>query len=233
VESCSVLKKIAFLHGFLGSPGDMTPFFIEGAENTSIDLRRLLFEPEPIKKLTEILTDFDILVGYSFGGRLLGEVKKQSGFIDKTWIFVSSRHTPYTVEELEKREEFKNKLGRLIQTNMKKFYDYWNELPLFSGHVMSDFREKYSTAYKPWTEDEMVKYLLDHFNSEQFIPFKDTRVHYIYGGKDEKYSLEAGRLNEIFTVHKLEGLGHRAPFEDVQKFNKLIQEIVGIISDPA
>lgn len=205
----------------------MTPFYIKGALNNSIDLREILFEEDPIKRLSEILEGFDILVGYSFGGRLLGEVKKRNEFNNKTWIFVSSRHSPYPKEELVERELFKNKLGRMVQTDLLRFYEYWNKLPLFTGHLMSDFREAHSTSYKPWTEDEMVKYLLDFFNSEQFVPDKDENVHYVYGEKDIKYSKEAKRLSGLFKTHKMAGVGHRNLFENVEMFNDLVREIMG------
>jgi len=222
VEGFRILKKIAFLHGFLGAPTDMSPFFLDKAENTSVEYRELLLGSDPIGKLTEKIADFDVLVGYSFGGRLLGEVKKTSKLKNKTWVFVSSRHSPYTDEQLREREVFRDKLSYLIQTDLQKFNDYWNGLPLFSGHLMSDFREQNGKSYKPWTEEEKLNYLEKHFNSTQFFPEADKNVHYVCGEKDLKYSNEAKLLKKVFNVYTLKGVGHRAPFEDVNQFKNLL-----------
>jgi len=223
------LKKIAFLHGFLGAPADMSPFFLDGVENKSIEYRDLLLEADTIDKLAERLQTYDVLVGYSFGGRLLGEVKEisklKSLLKDRTWVFVSSRHTPYTSEQLEERKIFKDKMSYLIQTDLEKFNDFWNDLPLFSGHLMSDFRSQNGKAYKPWTENEKLNYLNRHFNSRQFFPEVDKNVHYICGEKDLKYSNEARLLKEVFNVYTLKGVGHRAPFENVNQFKNLLIQI--------
>lgn len=225
MEGYRVLKKIAFLHGFLGSPEDMSPFFLENTESKAVAYRDLLLEENTIQKLSDRLESFDVLVGYSFGARLLGEVKRLSRLKNKTWIFVSSRHSPYTEEQLKEREIFRNKLAYLIETDLLKFNDFWNSLPLFSGHTMSDFREKYAMAYRPWTEDEKLNYLENFFNSEQFQPAADPSVHYLHGEKDVKYSSEAALLKGVFNVYTLKEVGHRAPFEDESQFRDVLRKI--------
>jgi len=218
------LKKIAFLHGFLGSPEDMWPLYIDGVENVSIDVKSLLFSDRPIEDLREHVVTADVLVGYSFGGRLLGELKKQS-HLEKTWVFVSSRHSPYSPEQLAEREVFRNKLAHLIQTDLQSFNEYWNSLPLFSGHIMSEYREKHALPFRPWTEEEKLKYLECFFNSKQFFPEADKSVHYFHGQQDEKYTQEAQRLESVFQTHVLKGVGHRAPFEDVKQFKQHLKKV--------
>lgn len=219
------MKKIAFVHGFLGSPEDMRPFFIKGAENRSIDLVPFISKEAPVKELSIALESYDVLVGYSFGGRLLGEIKKQNLLRNKKWVLISSRHTPYQKTEIKSRELFRAKLKNLVEEDMTFFLEYWDSLPLFSGHIMNDFRDEHGLVSKIWKREVIIRYLEKHFNSEQFNPAPDSNVHYVYGGKDTKYAEEASRLQDIFQVHKMHDVGHRALFEDVEQFNEILLKI--------
>ncbi len=127
------MKKALYLHGFLGSPQDMEPLFLKGYDCESFDVRSILFEGDYIKALSEQIESYDFILGYSFGGRLLEELKRPHPEKAKNWVLVSSRHSPYPEEELKSREVFRGLIYSKLD-NKADFFEYWKNLPLFDGH---------------------------------------------------------------------------------------------------
>lgn len=220
------MKKILYLHGFLGSPEDMNPLFLDGFDCEAYNLRDLLEASDPVQKLAFDTSAYAAIVGYSFGGRILEELKSFVPDKSHKWIFCSSRHSPYSEEELLQREVFRKALKAKAQESVDVFYKDWESLSLFTGHSMKTYRDEYKISYEKWAETEICQYLEKFFNSPQVEPLKDVGVHYFYGDLDSKYSLEAQRLKPYFNVESFSNCGHRAIFEDVAEFKKKLKRIL-------
>ena len=122
--------KALYLHGFLGDPQDMSPFFLEGVESYSLNLRTKLLqstnvEKEVVHKLNEELLDsgpYDFAVGYSFGGRVLAKLLEKNPKLVKKPVFCSARITSYKIEDLKKREAFKLDLLSKLDSSSNEFF---------------------------------------------------------------------------------------------------------------
>ncbi len=218
------MKKALYLHGFLGTYQDMQPLYLDGYKCDSFNLRTLLFKKDYIKELSKNIKEYDFIVGYSFGGRILKELKLCFPEKSKTWVFVSSRHTPYSKAEALLRESFRQKLFLKLEDRVK-FLNYWKKLSLFSGHQMDEYRAKYKLGYTPWTVDEIKKYLECFFISSQVKPQKCDKSIFVHGKSDEKYFKEGKKLNKIFDVYSLPG-GHRCLFENPDEFKIFLKKVL-------
>lgn len=218
------MKKALYLHGFLGDPQDMLPLYLEGYDCESYDLRKILFEENYVEFLEKELGTYDFIVGYSFGGRILEELKEKCPHKADKWVFVSSRHTPYPEVELGSREVFKEKLFSKLDEG-PAFFDYWRSLSLFGGHEMDKYRGNHKLGYTPWTFEQIEHYLEIFFTTAQFHPQKCKNSSFIHGLSDEKYSEEGRRLEGIFDVYSLKG-GHRFLFENPERFKLMLKEII-------
>jgi surfactin synthase thioesterase subunit len=218
------VKKALYLHGFLGGPGDMKPLFLEGYECTTYDLRRLLLEEDPVSFLANTTENYDVILGYSFGGRILEELQARFSHKAEQWVFVSSRHMPYTDKELEKREMFRSSLLDKLD-DVPSFFQAWRELPLFLGHDMDTYRAQNDIPYIPWSAEQIEVYLQKFFNSIQFKPHFLKGSVYLHGDQDIKYTEEGLRLSDSFSVYACSG-GHRFLFEDAEGFKVALRSIL-------
>jgi len=207
-------KKALFLHGYLGGAEDMTPFFLEGYECHSVSLRNYM------KNKVNIFDDFpgpyDLALGYSYGGRVLASLlEKKPDYVFKP-VFASSRISAYTDKQLKERNALQKKL---ILMSLNDFEYYWNTLPLFQGHSMSDYRVKYKIDHEKWNQEEISYYLKNEFTYENPVDYKKfyTKSSYFYGNSDVKYKSEAKKLP--FTSKSFKG-GHRFLFEQVEAIKK-------------
>lgn len=216
--------KALYLHGFLGCPQDMEPLYLEKYDCESYDLRKILFEEDPVEFLAKEIGSYEFILGYSFGGRILEDLKVKFPEKAKKWIFVSSRHSLYPEEEKEARESFRQSLFEHLD-DLPKFFDHWKTLALFSGHQMDEYRSKYKLGYTPWTVDEIEQYLDVFFTTAQYEPHKSEKSYFIHGLQDLKYSKEGERLQGIFNVLSAKG-GHRFLFQDPGEFKTILAEIV-------
>lgn len=220
------MKKILFLHGFLGSEKDMKPFFIKGAKNTSLDLKNLLLKGNTIKDFGKNLEFYDLAIGYSFGGRVLSWLNEFYPDKFHKKIYISSRHTNYSDEELLGRSRLHQKLIEIVSSSVEDFYNFWEEMLLFTKHSQPDFRKKYQIQNELWTGKEIEFYLNNFFT----IPFpelnKDTNSYYFCGEKDLKYSKEGENLARYFCVKKIKDVGHRLLFENPELFKLEIKKIL-------
>lgn len=212
-------KRILFLHGFLGSSEDMRPFFLEEHECHSINLK------DYMKDKSKILKDFngpyDLALGYSYGGRVLGKLLEKDLHYVKKPIFVSARLTAYTEEELKEREFLKNKL---LGLSITEFYDYWDNLELFDDHSMKDYREHHNIPQTQWSLEEIHHYLNSEFTFDSQVELQKLRdkALYFYGDKDSKYRNEAKKMP---LVSKSFNGGHRFLFQQVDAIKKELKAL--------
>ena len=211
--------RALYLHGFLGSLDDMRPLFLEGVQCESVSVLNYLNQPTELMKKHK--GTYDYAVGYSYGGRLLAKcLEIDPGFV-KTSVFCSSRVSAYSKQELVERRGFQEKLIKIANHSVDDFYEYWDNLRLFKGHRMKDFRKRHAIPSTPWGKAEILDFLKNHFTytSPKLEKFKSW---YFYGERDYKYKKQG--LN--MKTHEFKGHGHRFLFEDSKLFKSVLNEKV-------
>ena len=202
-------KRVLYLHGFLGNSEDMKPFFIEGFECHSVNLKNYMKNKSDILKAFK--GPYDLALGYSYGGRVLGKLIEESPDYVANPIFISTRLSSYTEQELKEREVFKNKL---LNFSLNEFYDYWENLSLFDGHSMDEYRKKHNLPDAKWSLEDIHYYLKNEFTFENQVDcekLKD-RALYLYGESDSKYKNEAKKMPFVSKAFKG---GHRFLFDQI------------------
>lgn len=193
---------IHVFHGFLGSPRDFQ--FLNGPGISLHDLYKETPQTNP----------GDILVGYSMGGRLAMELAKKNGF--RKLILINAHPGLVDDKEREVRSQWEEEvIGRLNIHGT--FLSWWNELPLFK-------HDRPLKIIPKGSEELFQKMRLSR--QENFLPFlKDnkTKVHWILGADDPKYSMLAETLKD-FDVQLLPG-GHRL-FQTPQVLEPAIRKLL-------
>lgn len=190
---------IHLFHGFLGSPEEF--LFLQGKDVVSHDLYLMDTLPAVSEK--------DILIGYSMGGRVALEAASRVQFNIKKLILINSHPGLQSEEEREQRKGFESKVMNLLSTLSKEeFLKEWNSYPIFKedAPIKNLSNERYRGS-----KDLFEKNLLSKQKNylPELIQNKD-KVLYILGLKDEKYVDMAQELliSHDIEVKGIEG-GHR------------------------
>lgn len=180
------MDVIRVFHGFLGSPSDFD--FLKGPDVVLHDL---------YQEIPETHSD-DTLIGYSMGGRLAMELAKKNGF--QKLILINSHPGLQDDKEREVRSQWEEEVLERL-TDPVSFLSWWNGLPLFHA-------DRPLTKVPAGSDSLFKKMALSR--QENFLPFlteNKSRVHWIIGSRDPKYSGLAEKLKD-FDVHPVPG-GHR------------------------
>jgi hypothetical protein len=132
------------------------------------------------------------------GGRLAMELALKNGF--KKLILINAHPGLMDDKEREVRSQWEEEVIERL-TDPETFLLWWNALPLFQA-------DRPLTKVPPGSTELFKKMLLSR--QENFLPFLQkhkSKVHWILGEKDPKYSALAHKLTE-FDVQLIPG-GHR------------------------
>lgn len=193
---------IRVFHGFLGSPADF--HFLDGDGVVLHDLYQEIPETHPS----------DILIGYSMGGRLAMELAKKNGF--KKLILINAHPGLTDDKEREIRSLWEEEVLERL-TDPGSFLTWWNALPLF--------KDDKPLISVPVGSDKLFKKMILS-RQENFLPFLEenkSKVHWILGEKDPKYSALKENLTG-FDVTMIPG-GHRL-FQHPEKLRPVIMELI-------
>ncbi len=169
---------IHVFHGFLGSPEDFS--FLQIVPNVVLhDIYH-----EAVEQI--LLTEADVVIGYSMGGRIAMELANKHGFKIKKLIIINA-HPGIPDEDKNERAIWEESvLKRLRSLSAEEFLKYWNALPLFEADrpIEGISLEKYKKSEKIFEKYRLSrqKYLLP-----ELILNKD-KVFWIAGERDQKYS---------------------------------------------
>ncbi|MBI3900623.1 MAG: alpha/beta fold hydrolase [Chlamydiia bacterium] len=184
------MKKICFLHGFLGHPLDWEGVIqsLEGAWDPTFSLT-----PDPIA-VSKLKSSTDLLVGYSMGGRIALDLVAKGAIHTSALVLISAHPGLETEKEKEERRLFENHwLSILHKESVKTFLNKWYAQPLFSKlkKIPSD---RFSLT------KEKIRCQWDQFNILKQPPLWDflqktsIPILYIAGESDLKYCHIAKRL---------------------------------------
>lgn len=225
--------SVVFLHGFLGSGDDWAPIVDQLADNwhcVSIDLPGHGKTPiEPFKEFDDVPraicelmcqlgADAFHVVGYSMGGRIgFSLMKDHAPHVISA--FIISAFPGYELEShrLKRIGEDEQLARTLEEDGLSKFLDDWYDLPLF--RALHWHPEEFAAMLKRRRTNDPLQLAeaLRLFsvgrmpNCWEMFDNLNTRLCYIAGDVDDKYSDVAEELNFICPdayVAIIPGCGH-------------------------
>lgn len=246
---------IIFLHGFTGSVSDWEkitenvdpnyfPISIDLPGHGETDVSNNL-EDYSIESISNIITTFVrkyqfpkiVLCGYSMGGRVALSYAVNNMSSIQALILESTTAGIRNLKEREKRYRSDLNLAKLIENNgVKKFVEYWMELPLFDTLKSIDNQLYIKIIQNKLNNDPMgLANSLRGFSTGKMIDLWDklTEIDFpillVSGQEDKKFSKIASEMKSILhhAEHQtLQGAGHNVHLEKPKEFIKLMNNFL-------
>lgn len=201
---------IHVFHGFLGSPDDFT--FLKKDGVIVHDLYQMTSYPE--------VSNDDILIGYSMGGRIALEIAEKNNYNIKKVVLINAHPGLDNDEARMDRKEFESKVQQELKTKSREeFLAWWNLLPIFTFDAPIESTEE---RYKA-SADLFWKYRLSEQKNHlpEMIRHKD-KVLFIAGLFDERYMelVSEYLIPEQIIVKGIPG-GHRL-FQNKEELKQIL-----------
>lgn len=219
-----------YLAGFLGHHSDMIPLALKGAGGVALSWQ---FDLREASTFDEFISGFEskildrkptVLIGYSFGGRILREIYRR-GNCPGRYIFISTRLSVPEKDEIEKRKEAAKHWLSYYETNgLQKFLTSWEGQRLFNGHSMKDYRKSLNLNGPRIIDSDILNYFKIGFPLSQEPLTFSSDCHFICGENDSSYLEEAKKVSISHSI--VPGAGHRCCFEKPEEVKKMILEWV-------
>ncbi len=227
------------LHGFLGQGSDWLALKqaseLKDAEWFCPDL----FSKDSLVQMTGFdafvesflesikLQKVDLLLGYSFGGRMAIEILKRQPEFSKKTLLLSTHLGGMTSEQIkEKRERDSIWAMRFLSEDWEKLISDWNKQSLFS--------EDSKLSRDEYAFDRRKLYLsLENLSLSEQTMILDIpksardRIEYYYGQKDQKFASLYENYIKAEWLEKAQGLpyGHRLHLEAVKELSQRLREL--------
>jgi 2-succinyl-6-hydroxy-2,4-cyclohexadiene-1-carboxylate synthase len=229
--------KVLALHGNLGAPSDWSA--LEGSVELSSWTKPCLWDflkENPQLDLLEVgrwlaedieQNKYDLLIGYSLGGRLLLHALEALKSSEQKCILIST-NLAIPEKDAEARILWDEKWSeKIINSDQQTFLDQWNSLPTFASDSKKEFiadlakyREEISLAFKNWS---LGKQDFDSFSLMQ-IP---SKISLVTGERDLKCTENNhywGKYIERAEHITINDAGHRLLETHVEFLSSLIQK---------
>ncbi|WPU63760.1 alpha/beta fold hydrolase [Peredibacter starrii] len=202
---------IHVFHGFLGSPEDFK-FLIQ--DNVILhDLYSSDFNPD--------IKPGDTLIGYSMGGRIAMELANKVNWNINKLVLMNSHPGLDFDDEKESRREWEDSVLKKLKTmTPEKFFDYWNELPIFEFDSplspISD--ERYLASQKLFDQFRLSK-------QPNFLPVLEDhkdQVLYLVGLFDNKYFTLAEEVIAPYGIQVTPIAGGHRLFQNPQEVKSIL-----------
>lgn len=201
------LPRMAFMHGFMGSPNDLKELGSSLSEFCAPVFWSLPFHgenttPRNFNEAVDLYIekirseDIDVLYGYSMGGRLataIAEKLEELGEPLAGLVLESSHPGLKSEEEKQKRILSDQTLFNRMPTEPQAFFDKWYSASLFGDFKETDLGKisikEMQRRWKP-TEWKKTLDLLSTGKQKNFQPFllnSLTPILYLCGERDTKY----------------------------------------------
>lgn len=220
------MKKV-FLHGFMGNKDDW-----KVKSGLTFDLpcfgEHLKFpknRDEIFQNLFDYLvneleiTDQDMIVGYSLGGRVAMELVYKMKLPIKRCIIFCAHPGLISEDEKKIREMLENKWVTELD-NKNEFLKNWYKSPLFQEFIKTN---SFNDLYQKRLDDEGTKWaesfqyfgLSKQPNLTNFIKTSQVPMDYFVGEFDKKFKLVANELSQQaknVNIHEIVGADHALPW---------------------
>ena len=223
------MPRVAFLHGFLGSPADWADVLAHlpaGIDADCVPLARLdcaSVDAAAASLATHLdARPADLVVGYSLGGRIALELAASRPALAPRLLLLAAGLGIEDAGERAARAAADDALAaRLTRDGLARFIDAWYELPLFA-----DFRRHPSfgstRARRLAGDGAFWARCLSGCSAGRTRPRWDAlaalapRTVLAIGALDERYAAAAARAARIAPALRVEtepGVGHALPLE--------------------
>lgn len=195
-----VVDVIHLFHGFLGSPADFA-FLAHHPEIKIHDLYQI-----DLHKITDSISDNDVLIGYSMGGRLALQLAAEKNFQIKKLILINA-HPGLAENEKAARAVWEDKvLHKLYNEPLENFLEWWNSLAVFKADqpiLCQQDKNQSAMLFESMRLSQQSNYL-------PLIIENKEKVLWIIGAQDEKYlALSDTHLKPHAIPHIVVSGGHR------------------------
>jgi len=185
------MKKLLFIHGFMGSPRD-GDFLADLSKDLDVSIEAInLYETieeniEAIKKISP-----SIIYGYSLGGRIALQYLKETNLkLDHLFLESSSFGMSDEIEREKRREQDKERAHDL-KNDFRNFLKNWYSMPLWGDLSKVQKNELIEKRMKNNKDlDKLARQLINHSPGLLSVtPFERIKgpISYICGEQDKKY----------------------------------------------
>jgi len=261
VDELSERVPVLFLHGFTGSIADWE--FIGNNLNSNynailLDLlghglssspsKAEIYSPESqvaiLKKVLEVIgIEKVVIIGYSMGGRLALNFAWKYPENVIALVLESTSFGLKTEEEKNLRLKADYELAEKIESlSMKKFIDFWLNLPLFHSITEMPEHNVNELKYRKIQSNNKIGLAnsLRAFSTGAMEDFRIIMKNFnkpiliIAGELDEKFSLVSIEANSVIRNSVLEivkNCGHNVHYENPTEFLKLVNKFLSNIRE--
>jgi pimeloyl-ACP methyl ester carboxylesterase len=190
---------VLFIHGFLGSGADAS--FLESLADITVIAPDLPGHGKsaPFSEASqastshfpELLADalsqygpYELIVGYSLGGRIAREWLQRGSFSFTKWLFLSTFFGHISSGEARMRLKDDQRKAIDVLINPQDFLDRWNQQELFKPYSSPP-------SGSPDIDPQSASFLLEHFSAGHQLRLEEipagNRIGILFGQNDPKF----------------------------------------------
>lgn len=212
------------LHGFLGSPKDFD-FLRSELDLYTPNLDQYVSKSPDVLQheiLSEVDSENNILIGYSFGARLaIGLFLRTPEKFKKLILLGGHAGLKHKAERLERQKFEQSICLKIKESSFDQLLTFWNGLDLFEKDspinsefkdpdVLQDYFKNYGLSKQPFYLDDLRE--------------NQSKVTWMFGAGDHKYVTYAKENLSGFNVNYIDNCGHRVLHNSVAR-EIVIEEI--------
>lgn len=219
------MTNIVFLHGFLGTPRDWTPFQEHFSQRCKC-LSPSLLEIDDLFSFGSLLPQNSHLVGYSMGGRLA--LWLHHLFPGKFSSLTCISSNPGLEEGREERlAQDQIWIDEMRTLSTSEFINKWYKNPIFHNCLIPDERNQIDLI--AWASILQKFTIAKQPNFWNDLPMTKAPILFLFGGNDMKYNQMANRLNamgKLVRAHIVEDVSHTVHLEAPRQCIRQMEEYV-------
>ena len=241
------MKRVALVHGFLGSPADWADVLARLSPGIACDCVPLVelgcaSVADAARALAVRLegAPFDLLVGYSMGGRIALELAATRPDLAPRLVLLGA--SPGLDDEAERARRAADddaRAAEILRDGLDAFVERWYRLPIFapfarhaSFSATRHRRAQGEAAF--WARCVAACSPGRGTPRWSAIPALAPRTTFVAGALDERYAAYAARAKALAPLLRTElvaGAGHVLPLEAPEACARVIEE--SLPTDPA
>lgn len=131
------------------------------------------------------ISEDDIFIGYSMGGRIALRIAHELKFKIKKLILLSAHPGLENSEKSLRRQWEQNIIHQMRTLSSLEFFDFWDSIPIFSdSKVNREMTPEEFASHQIKFEKNLLSNQTNYLSS---LVLHKEKVIYIYGKRDQKY----------------------------------------------
>jgi o-succinylbenzoate---CoA ligase len=227
--------KILLLHGQFGNSKDwrfvQRDLEFQGYECISSNLPKAPLDKNwgPwVSKLSQRHSHhWELMMGYSLGGRVALRLLAHENFESKKLILLSSHPGLKTQDERDQRWQWDQKMAQALRDNPKTFWRTWYNLPLWGNLKKEKDFPRLLEQREKLSSKQLAQSFLDYSPAHwPNCPLpENTNITFMTGELDKKY-IQVARENTSWKVEIIKKNGHNILFQSPEKITMAALEIL-------